>query len=151
MTNKKETIKKLVVFYILAVVLANAPMLLYFYISKSTDSREFMYSMVALFTMCAPAVANILTRLITKEGFSNMLIWGRLKGHVKYYVIAISFPVVYWIISYGIVSIIYGGFLEAEAIQVMGVGYFIKYAIYLIGFSMVMTLTPFGEELGWRG
>ncbi len=151
MTNKKDTIKRLVIFYVLAFVLANVPELLYYFISKDTDFGGYTYSIFGLSAMFAPAIASVLTRLITKEGFSNMLIWGRLKGHIKYYIIAIIFPIAYWAIGEGITSIIYGGFLESDAIELMGVGYFVKYLIYLIGFAMVMILTPFGEELGWRG
>ena len=49
---------------------------------------------MAVFSLCMlfPALCSILTRLVTKEGFSEMYLKPRLKGHWRYYLAGLIGP-----------------------------------------------------------
>ena len=70
---KKETRKSIILFLILSFV----PMwaLSYIYYSMNEDA-------VLLVMMLLPAIASVITRIITKEGFSGMRIKPCFKGNL---------------------------------------------------------------------
>lgn len=149
MSNKKETIKRLIIFLVFAFALSSIPMLIYYFCAKTTDSP--LYQFLGLITMFSPAAANILTRLITKEGFHHMGLRLHLKGHIKLYVLALLLPLIYTTIGGILGAACYGGFLQWEGFEEISVGYIITYIIYLIGFSVALCFYTMGEEFGWRG
>ena len=149
MTSKRETIKRLLIYLVLAFGISCLPELIFIWTGGDLNSPT--YEMIAIFTMFGPAVANLLTRLITKEGFQNMYLRVNLKGNIRYYLLAIGIPFFYSILSGIILSLIYGGFLQAEAFKEMPVGTFLLFICFLVGVSVAVFFYTMGEELGWRG
>ena len=150
MSNKKLCAKRLVIFLLLAFGLAWIPWII---LNKLIGYHEWFetshYALFSIPTLYAPAIANLLTRLITKEGFSDLKLHLRLKGHLKYYLAAALLIPLLGILSAALVT----GFFGADSVQIQtkldGAG---KLAAVL---SLLMTaplaaFNTFGEEFGWR-
>ena len=116
--------------------------------------------------MLIPALGVLITRLVTKEGFQNAWIVSKLKGNLKYYLLAWFGPAVLTVIG----AIVYFLIFPAEfdygmnnAIQIyaeQGVDLTAS-QLRFSTFSQLLTaviiapvlncVTCFGEEWGWRG
>ena len=109
------------------------------------------YGMLCSAAMLIPAAANILTRIITKEGFDGCKIALKFKGSVRYIFIALFFPVVCgyitalasaatFIPNCSVLDII----IKTDHINVATT------ALYCAGVSVMGIIPGFGEEFGWR-
>ncbi len=82
--EKKLCAKRLVIYLLFAFGLAWIPWII---LNKKVGYEEWFttnhYALFAIPTLYAPALANLLTRLITREGFSDMKLHLRLKRHWK--------------------------------------------------------------------
>lgn len=109
------------------------------------------YGLVGSLAMLAPAVANILTRVITKEGFDGCKFNFRFKGNVRYIIIALCFPIISGYIT-ALVSAstiipncsIYDVITKTDHIKVAAT------SLYYVGVSIFGIILGFGEEFGWR-
>ena len=64
-------------------------------LSQLEVAKEIGVSVILLAAgMFAPAIASLLTRLITKEGFKNMYLRPNFKGHIRHYVLLWFAPTV---------------------------------------------------------
>jgi CAAX protease family protein len=113
--------------------------------------------------MFAPTVAHLATRLITREGWSNMLLWPRLRRGWPYYLAGLVLPVVATIVGGAIYYLLFPGRFDVtmtyalEELGLVPVGgqtspwaYPIVNGGYLILISMAALPLMFGEEFGWR-
>lgn len=154
MQNKKETAKRLVIFLLLAFGLSWIPWII---LNRTFGYDEWFSSghMGHCYILCllgyyGPALANILTRVITKEGFHDMLLHLRLKGHVKQYLTAWLLPAVIGLCIAVLANCTYAGW-DWDAISAQ---YTAKQVISTV--LMVFATAPlaafntFGEEYGWR-
>ncbi len=95
-----------------------------------------------------PAIANFLTRIITKEGWENSLLHLRLKGNLRYYLIAVFVPLAAGLLR-GLSLTIYAGDFSAgselNAMQMTAT------AAAAVSNSLIIAFNTFGEEFGWRG
>lgn len=116
--------------------------------------------------MFLPSIGVLLTRLITKEGFSDCWIRPRFRGHFRYYVMAWFLPSL--CTAFG--AVLYFGIFQKDfdgnlgyvisLYQAQGVTIDRSQAM-VIAISQIITgvflspilniLTCFGEEWGWRG
>lgn len=149
MQNKKDAIKRLIIYIVLAFVISNGPMLVM--MALGVEQHTPTYRLVALLTMCGPAVASLLTRVITKEGFHNMYLRVNLKGNEKNYILAVLLPVVCAVLGGLLSALCFGGFLQNEALKELSPVFYGSYVLYLVGFSAAVFFPAMGEELGWRG
>lgn len=110
------------------------------------------FSFLGLMIMAAPAIGNILTRLITKEGMENSFLHFSLKGSFKYYLAALFLPVLSGLITGIISSFVYCGGISVPKIneQAGGPAGFAGYILYSVSASAVISYYAFGEEFGWR-
>ncbi len=155
MNNKKLTIIRLVIFYTLAILplailtpifsnLLGEPM---FTGDAAASQLTTTWGMIG---MCAPALANVLTRLITREGLKDSYLKLELKnGKWKYYLLAFGIPLFYMIITVFMVLLVYCRDAEhwfaTDQIPDRFWMYFGQ-----IGTTLLLILPFFGEEFGWR-
>ncbi len=113
--------------------------------------------------MFAPTIGNILTRLVTKEGFSNMYLRPRFKGNWKYYVLCFFGPAVMVFLCGVVYFLLFPGSFDpalttlrdmAEKSGVsMSAGQLLLVTIaQIVIMGPIINIIPtLGEELGWRG
>ncbi len=116
---------------------------------KTVDGA--FYALLCSVAMLAPAIANILTRVITGEGFEGIGIKFDIKGNVRYIILALCFPV---ICGYLTVLVASATFLpDCRVIDIITKTNHIKTvatALYCAGVSVFGIILGFGEEFGWR-
>ncbi|MBR6996348.1 MAG: CPBP family intramembrane metalloprotease [Ruminococcus sp.] len=102
--------------------------------------------------MLFPAIAVIITRLITKEGFRDALLGTGRRKSGKYYAAAVIFPVLLPLVSGLIlhIFIVKSGSIGDSAFCDNGM---LTAALLLTApaTGLAMAVHGFGEELGWRG
>lgn len=121
--------------------------------------------------MFMPAIATIITTLVTKEKFKDVWIKPNFKGNMKYYLIAWLLPALLIIIGAIIYFLIFPShfdgnmstMINATKSQLLSLGksvpsdeslksMFIIQIITSIALSPILNFIPcLGEELGWRG
>lgn len=102
--------------------------------------------------MMFPALANILTRIITKEGFKNSLVSLTFKkGKWKYYIMSIAIPMIYAFVSFIIMIIILLQKMSTDEIfNTEDLNINIWVFISLVPSTIIALMPYFGEEFGWR-
>ncbi len=156
MNSKKDTIKRLVIYLLIAFIpfWIIIPVLNSVYgepIFASEKAMTAAYA-VGVFGMLIPSIAHLITRLVTKEGFKNSYLGINFKGNAKYYIASVAvklaevliFAVMVWQIFAGDLS-----FTEAFAADER-VARICSY-ILTISASIIVFFPSFGEEWGWRG
>lgn len=147
-----NTVKRLVIYICLSflpliglVMIACAAIGKNFYVS----GHAAWISFVGVFGMCIPAVAHLLTRLITKEGFGETYLLPNLKGNLKYYLVAIIMPLIHSFLAIFIVKLVLLPQLSFGDIFHDTIG--IPLVLLQIAISILAFFPAFGEEWGWRG
>lgn len=111
--------------------------------------------------MFVPALGNILTRFITKEGFGNMMLRPNFKGHLKQYLLIYFGPTILLLVSAAIYFLVFPGLFDADFTVLQEAaartGKFTASTLLLITLLQVVIIGPIiniiptlGEELGWR-
>jgi membrane protease YdiL (CAAX protease family) len=114
--------------------------------------------------MFMPALSNLLTRLITKEGFGNMYLRPHFKGHVKEYLLLYFGPTVLLVLSGALYFLIFPGSFDPELTTLKGMVassgkqgldvstlLIVQTLIFVVIGPIVNIIPTMGEELGWRG
>ncbi len=101
------------------------------------------------FGMFAPALAHLLTRLITKEGFKDLKLFPNLKGNMRYYLAAVGVKILESIV----ITLMFARiFLDGDNVFSLGEGGTgIALLLAQISYSVIVFFPAFGEECGWRG
>ncbi len=150
MTNKKTEAKRLVIFLLLAFALSWIPAILFnqlFGYHKWFETNKL--PVLFWFVGYGPALANILTRKLTHEGWHDSMLHLRLKGNLKYYLLAVGLVSLMSIPQDLLATILYGDF--------WGAGLSFAWQEFVSSLLTVLTTAPliafntFGEEFGWRG
>ena len=151
MTNKASEWKRLILFLFFAFALAWIPWII---MNAHYDFHDWfmggdggVFMWLTLLTGGAPAFANVLTRLITKEGFRDDLLRLKLRGNIRYYVIALLIPLLTGVLG-GIMATAFWGDFSAES----GNSALVNASLAMQAFwmSLLMAFNTFGEEYGWR-
>ncbi len=158
--EKRITILRLVVFcvlaylplYVITPILNNmCGELIY---SKNASAYTTMVNNIygPLF-MFAPSVAQLLTRLFTKEGFKNTYLRPNLKGNIRYYLASI---IVRLIAAFIIMFLIWAIFVDGISFRITFLlgDWQVKISnfFFQLGLSLLILFLPaLGEEWGWRG
>lgn len=114
--------------------------------------------------MFVPGLSNLLTRIITKEGFGNMYLRPHVKGHVKEYLLLYFGPTVLLLLSGAIYFMIFPSWFDPELTtlkemvassnkQELSVSalLMVQGLIFVVIGPIVNIIPTLGEELGWRG
>ena len=118
-----------------------------------TGSTLEMLSLVSL-GMLAPAIAHVITRKITNEGYrftgeKSMMLGIDLKGKKWiFFLLAMFLPVVYSTLGDGILWLV---FPEAFGETEFSLFVVIIYPLIAVVKGVVLSFAAFGEEFGWRG
>lgn len=142
------TVRRVLIYLVLAFV----PVYL-LTIFGSDAHAEFHWQFASVSVMWYPAIANFLTRLITKEGMQDSLLRLHCRGNLKYYLIAFTGPLLLGLLSGVIFFFLFAkkrdlaASIEAQngIVQILGT------MLMLYGTAMAQLFMGFGEEFGWRG
>lgn len=108
------------------------------------------YAWIVLVVGFTPAIANVLTRLITKEGFSNSYLHLRLKGNIKKYILAAVLPIITGIASGILITAIYGELDFGAIFERTPPMMFVSIILNILSIGAAAAWVTFGEEFGWR-
>ena len=144
MTTKKENAKRLGI-YLLIVF---AFMLFYILCAKLMHQSNTVYYIIYMIFSFSPAIASIITRAVTKEGFRDMKLHLHLTGNIRYYLLAFGLPLICLSAMFLLPVIVSG---HADWLEGFTFGNVLSNAFLLISFSAVQSIGLLGEELGWRG
>ncbi len=145
--EKKLTVKRILIFLVLSFV----PVYLISIFGTNKDC-EFKTQFGRLSIMWYPAIANFVTRAITKEGLEDSCLRIKLKGHGRHYAMAILLPMLLSAAAAVIEVIRTGGdYSFARGIKQLDGGMSVMANILLCLTAAVYELDRgFGEEFGWR-
>ncbi len=125
------------------------------------DSYSVTILAVAMF---APTLANLLTRVITREGFKDLYLKPNFKGNFKKYLLIFFGPSILIFLGGVIYFVIFPGSFDGEFTQLNAImaqngsiGTTAKEQLLITGwiivlFGPIINIVPtLGEEFGWRG
>ncbi|WP_312044138.1 CPBP family intramembrane glutamic endopeptidase [Anaerotignum sp.] len=154
--------KRLIIFIALTIILAWFVFLLVPICGLTYGSGVSV--VILTVAMFMPALSNLLTRFITKEGFGNMYLRPHVKGHVKEYLLLYFGPTALLILSGALYFLIMPGSFDPELITLKGMIasggkqgpapstlLIIQVLIFVVIGPIVNIIPTLGEELGWRG
>ncbi len=151
MKNKKQDAKRLVIYLLLAFGIAWIPEII---LNRTLGYENYFggaFTLLTLPLLYACALGNLLTRKLTKEGFSDPLLHFRFKGNLKYYALAVLFPVIQGISESLMFTALYGHFDWNEIAERFTWEKFIGQALILLATGPLFAWNTIGEEYGWRG
>lgn len=100
--------------------------------------------------MAFPAIANVLTRFITKEGWKDSYLHLNLKGNLKYYFTGLLLPVFCGIVSGFVITFLFGKFSPQEITADMSPIRIFSFMLMIFAMAAPLAFYTFGEEFGWR-
>lgn len=156
MSSKALTIKRIVIFCIIAFVpfwiivpIMNAVFGEPIYECESAASAVYA---LGVFGMLIPSAANLITRLITKEGFKNSYLGLNFKGNAKYYIASALVKIIELSVVLLIVwGIMIDGLTFSEAFPFDNINTRMGAFLLQLSASIIVFSPAFGEEWGWRG
>ncbi|MCM1144836.1 MAG: CPBP family intramembrane metalloprotease [Blautia sp.] len=152
MTDKRLEAKRLMIFILLAFAISWIPAVIF---NKAFGYHDWFETnkMPVFFWIVGygPALANVLTRKLTHEGFHDSMLHLNLKGNIKYYLFSV-FGLSVLSIPRGIFITLVIGHGDWSDLG-MNMGFSESAALLLLVFATVplMAFNTFGEEFGWRG
>ena len=144
MTAKKENAKRLGI-YLLIVF---AFMLFYILCAKLMHQSNTVYYIIYMIFSFSPAIASLIARVVTKEGFRDMKLHLHLTGNIRYYLLAFGLPLICLSAMFLLPVIVSG---HADWLGGFTFSNVFSNALLLLAFSAVQSIGLLGEELGWRG
>ena len=144
MTTKKENAKRLGI-YLLIVF---AFMLLFILCIKPMNASNTVFYIIYMIFSFSPAIASLITRAVTKEGFRDMKLHLKLSGNFKWYLVAFGLPLVCFSAKFLLPVILSG---HADWLGGFTARNVLSSVFTLAAMSAVMSIGLIGEELGWRG
>ena len=157
--DKKLEAKRLFLYLALSFFLTWTVFFTYIFTGHKWDGSNPRMESLSAFGMLIPVLAHVLTRWITKEGFSltgkgSMMLGISLKNKKwMFYLFALFMPWIYFEIGHGLSLLIYPDLFDPEYYKVMGIA---KNIIPLLPLMAIIngaigSFAAFGEEGGWRG
>lgn len=157
--DKKMEAKRLFLYLALSFFLTWIVFFTYIITGHKWDGSNPRMESLSALGMLIPVLAHVLTRWITKEGFSltgkgSMMLGISLKNKKwMFYLFALFMPWIYFEIGHGLSLLIYPDLFDPEYYKVMGIA---KNIIPLLPLMAIIngaigSFAAFGEEGGWRG
>ena len=156
MTDKKLTVKRLVIFCVIAFLpfIVIVPILNAHYGEPIYECEEAAAAVYALgvFGMLIPSISNIITRLVTKEGFKNSYLGLNIEKNGKYYAAAVWVQLAETVLGSLLIWLVFLNGMSFSEVFVFDDMKANTGAILLtIAASIILFFPGFGEEWGWRG
>ena len=152
MTNKKLEAKRLAIFLFLAFALTWIPA--WVLNAVFGYDRWFEGDDIPFFCLIfgyGPALANVITRKLTHEGWHDSMLHLRLKGNLKYYIFAVLIMTVVYIPEGIMITLIHGHGDFSDIGSGMNWKEITASILLILITSPAMAFNTFGEEFGWRG
>lgn len=149
--NKKLTIKRIIIFSVLAFIFTAVWDIIFLYLPESAGDYNDLetaspFGSFSGFSMFGPALAAFVTRFITKEGMEKSMLKFNIKGNIKYYILPIAALTVIALINSISMPIVSGaGFYFGNDYGMIAV-----YMLNIIISDVFLIGLYFGEEYGWR-
>lgn len=152
MTNKKLEAKRLVIFLLLAFGISWIPAYAFnklfgYYDWFETNKMPVLFWVVGY----GPAVANIITRKITHEGWHDSMLHLNLKNNIRYYIFAVVIICVISIPQGILATLTIGGGDWSDFGKNFTFAQALSGVLTIIAIGPLMAFNTFGEEFGWRG
>lgn len=156
--DKSINIKRLVIYLVLAFAMTWAFEFAFIFNGFKWDLTDTAsVSMISL-GMLFPAIAHILTRAITKEGFKpagkdSMMLGINLEdGRWKLFLFAILIPVFYSAAGDGLYCLLKPGAFDPSALNDAGMSNSMAliFPVNAVSSGVFVSFAAFGEEFGWR-
>ena len=155
MSEKKQDIIRLVIYCVLsALPFVAVPFLRSYYGEPICTGEASASAGVSLFLslgMMAPALANIITRLVTKEGFKDCRLGLNFKGNARFYIAAIAVKLLESVLCTVIIVALFCDVPMSELFSEEFFSMGLPVLLNSLGGSAVFIVIFFGEEFGWRG
>ncbi|MBP3856426.1 MAG: CPBP family intramembrane metalloprotease [Ruminiclostridium sp.] len=153
--DKKLTIKRLLIFLVISFLpfIVIVPIMWAYYgepiFVSEKDNVMAATSVLGVFGMMIPSCANLITRLVTREGFGRSYLGLNCKGKMGYFIASVLVPLAYSAVTMLVLCAVqFGGIQESLASpSLQNTGLF----LLNLAFSIVIFFPAFGEEWGWRG
>ena len=154
--NKKLTLKRVIIFCVIAFVpfwiivpILNSVYGRMLYTVEETAAA--IYALGAL-GMFIPAIANLITRFVTKEGFGDNYLALNIRGNAGYYAAAIIVkPVEAFLEMFLFCKVFLPGYPFRELFLGENISPIIAAVFLQLATSIILFFPAFGEEWGWRG
>ncbi|MGN1411201.1 MAG: type II CAAX prenyl endopeptidase Rce1 family protein [Oscillospiraceae bacterium] len=104
-------------------------------------------NLFAILSMFGPALANFITRGLTREGMQKSLLKFNIEGNFIYYVISVVVMILMALFNGILFPLIYLRKVELNVSPIM----FIGLNLSIISSAICSWIVYFGEEFGWRG
>ena len=144
MTTKKENAKRLGIFLLTVF----AFMLIFVLCIKPMNASNTVFYIIYMIFSFSPAIASLITRDLTKEGFRDMKLHLNLSGNFKWYLLAFGLPLVCFSAKFLLPVIISGHTDWLSGFTAQNV---LASVFMLAALTAVQSIGMIGEELGWRG
>ena len=155
--SRKDTIKRLIIFLVISFVpfIVIVPILCaYFgepiYASTDPDISVVTYCL-GVFGMMIPSCANLITRLVTGEGFKNSYLGANFKGKMGYWIASVAVKLAESVICLLLMWALFADGMSFSdtfpGIDTQNTGLL----MIQLAFTVVIFFPAFGEEWGWRG
>lgn len=154
--NKKLTLKRIIIFCVISFVpfWIIVPILnsLYGGMLYTVEEAAVAIYVLGALGMFIPSIANVLTRLITKEGFTHAYLGLHLRGKVKYYVAAVVVKLVEAFLAMALICKVFiKEFTFRQLFFTEDKGQMAAVMMIQLAMSIIIFFPAFGEEWGWRG
>ncbi|SEL11368.1 CPBP family intramembrane glutamic endopeptidase [Ruminococcus albus] len=156
-SKKKLTVKRLVIFLVISFLPLSMliPILWAVYgeplYSGKNEQLAVISYLTGVFGMMVPAVAHLITRLVTKEGFDNTYLGVHFKGKEGYWFAAMAVKLIEgWAGLFLLWAVFMKGTAFNEAYPNINMQNMGAYLLQLAA-SIIIFFPAFGEEWGWRG
>lgn len=152
-SDRKLVIKRLVIYVILSYLpfYIGIPIINHAIGAKLFVAEEYaglVYG-VGVLGMLIPSIAHVLTRLITKEGFDDLYMRLNIKGNVKYYLASVFVKLIE---SFTVILLVWRIYVpQFSAKDIFGGEKAIQGILIQFSATLILIVSFFGEEWGWRG
>lgn len=152
MTNKKLEAKRLVIFLLLTFAISWIPAYIFnkvfgYYEWFETNKMPVLFWIVGY----APAIANIITRKLTNEGWHNSMLHLNINGNIRYYITAVLTISVIGIFQGILATLTIGGGNWSDIGKNINFSQVLTAIFTILATAPLMAFNTFGEEFGWRG
>ncbi len=153
MINKKTEWKRIATFIIVSFGLTWIPEII---LNKTAGFDVWFssqkYQIIAILLMFPPAIANLITRAVTKEGMKNSYLHLNIltNNNIKYYIAAFLLPILSGALSGICMELFFGKLDFKTAFENNSLILMSGMILNIMSISAVMAWITFGEEFGWR-
>ncbi|SHM55748.1 CPBP family intramembrane glutamic endopeptidase [Ruminococcus flavefaciens] len=145
MTAKKENAQRLGIYLLIVSLFV---LLFFVYRKLMNESNTVFFIIYYLLFSFSPAIASLITRAVTKEGFRDMKLHLKLEKNIKWYLLAFGLPLIFFSARILLPIIVSGHSEWFDRFTFQNV---LASVFMLAALSTVQSIGLLGEELGWRG